>query len=169
MVRSIFGTLFLVAALTTIYYVLPMPRRLDDSSWAIMFSVGILTLAVAITLTVVRLVRAGPDTRVVSLIVLLCVAVLFFSYANVVLAKAPGQFVQLHTRTDALYFAVTTLATVGFGDVHASGQLARMAVTVQILFNLVFLGIAVTTLTGWLRHRAGHLRGSTGVSHHDQS
>jgi voltage-gated potassium channel len=168
MVRSVFGTLFLVAVLTTIYYVLPVPGRLAKASWVILFSVGILTLAVLITLTVVRLVRAGPDTRIVSLVVLLCVAVLFFSYADVVLAKAPGEFVQLHTRTDALYFAVSTLATVGFGDVHASGQLARTAATVQILFNLVFLGIALTTLTGWLRHRAGHLRGSAGASHHDQ-
>jgi voltage-gated potassium channel len=71
-------------------------------------------------------------------------------------AKIPGQFVDLHTKTDAVYFSVSTLATVGFGDVHPSGELARAAVTIQILFNLVFLGAAVATISGLWRQRTSH-------------
>lgn len=54
---------------------------------------------------------------------------------------------------DALYFTLATLATVGYGDVHAVGQAARIAVTGQILFNLVFVGVAVAVLGSAVRHR----------------
>ncbi|MFD2354494.1 potassium channel family protein [Nonomuraea ferruginea] len=67
-----------------------------------------------------------------------------------------GEFAGLETRTDALYFAVSTLATVGFGDVHAQGQLARGLVLVQMAFNLIVLATAATLLTGKLK--AGQAR-----------
>ena len=70
------------------------------------------------------------------------------------LPALPGQFAELHDKTDALYFNISTLATVGFGDVHAVGQLARAAVTLQIVFNLVFLGAAVSLISGYFRERA---------------
>jgi voltage-gated potassium channel len=172
-VRDAITTTIAVALLTTAYYLLPTPGRMHETSWAILFFGGVAVLAVLILVTVLRLIRAGPDVRVRSLVALLCVAVLFFSWAEVVLAKEPGQFDDLHTKTDSLYFAVSTLATVGFGDVHATGQLARAAVIIQILFNLLFLGLAITVLTGWLRHRAGHLResasGTPGASSQDQT
>jgi voltage-gated potassium channel len=64
------------------------------------------------------------------------------------------QFAGLQTRTDALYFAVTTLATVGFGDVHAQGQLARQVVTVQMVFNVVVLASAARVLTRGISQRS---------------
>jgi hypothetical protein len=61
----------------------------------------------------------------------------------------------ISTRTDALYFTVATLTTVGYGDVHAQGQIARSLVTLQLLFDVVFVGAAVSTLLRSLRLRAG--------------
>ena len=52
-----------------------------------------------------------------------------------------GQFDELHTRVDALYFTMSTIATVGFGDVHATGQVARVVVTLQIFLDLIFVGL----------------------------
>ena len=60
------------------------------------------------------------------LIVLLVMA---FSLTFFLLELAsPGQIEELHTRTDALYFTLSTMATVGYGDVHAVGQAARALV-----------------------------------------
>jgi voltage-gated potassium channel len=148
------GTVGLVAAITAIYYVLPVPRPIDEGDWALLFSCGLAALGVLIVLSIRRLLRSGEQARVRALVLLLCVTVLFFSYADVALAGIAGEFASLHTKTDGLYFSVSTLATVGFGDVHASGQLARIAVTLQIVFNLVFLGAAIATITGMWRERA---------------
>ena len=43
---------------------------------------------------------------------------------------------------------------MGFGDVHPVGQLARAAVTLQIVFNIVFLGAALSLISGLFRTRA---------------
>jgi hypothetical protein len=40
------------------------------------------------------------------------------------------------TRTDALYFTVTVFSTVGFGDITAASQSARLVVTAQMLLDL---------------------------------
>ncbi len=148
------GTAALVAAITVIYYVLPLPHKIHEGSWSLLFGVGLAVLAVLIVWSIASLLRAGEQARLRALILLLTVTVLFFSYVDVALAEIPGQFVSLHTKTDGVYFSVSTLATVGFGDVHASGQLARVAVTLQIVFNLVFLGAAIAMITGLWRERA---------------
>jgi voltage-gated potassium channel len=139
---------------TAIYYVLPVPGRMREASWAVMFSCGLVVLGLLIVLAIRRLLRASEVSRVRGLVLLLCLTVLFFSWADKSVAALPGQFVSLGTKTDALYFNVSTLATVGFGDVHPVGQLARAAVTLQIVFNLVFIGMGVAVITGFMRERA---------------
>jgi voltage-gated potassium channel len=147
------GTLLYVLVAAVVFFLLPVPGRMRESSWAVVFGVGLLVLALLIVLRVRTLLRATEGVRARGLIVLLSCAVLYFAYADVTLAAVPGQFADLHTKIDAVYFCLSTLATVGFGDVHAAGQLARAAVTVQMLFNLVFLGTAVTVISGILRQR----------------
>jgi voltage-gated potassium channel len=144
----------LIAAATAVYYQIPVPGQMHESSWVVMFCCGVIVLGVLILLALRRLLRAGEDARVRGLILLLALTVLFFSWADDSVASLPGQFADLHDKTDALYFNISTLATVGFGDVHAAGQLARAAVTLQIVFNLVFLGAAVSMISGFVRAKA---------------
>ncbi|HUB37346.1 MAG TPA: potassium channel family protein [Streptosporangiaceae bacterium] len=158
--RSSVGTVALVAAATVVYYVLPVPGAMRETSWAVLFFVGAGVLGALILAAIRGLLRAGENARIRGLILLLTLTVLFFSWSDESLARLAGQFTLLHTKTDSLYFNISTLATVGFGDVHPVGQLARAAVTVQIVFNLVFLGAAVSLITGFFRTRArGQLHG----------
>ena len=61
----------------------------------------------------------------------------------------PGNFnVDSLTRTDSLYFTVTVFATVGFGDITATSQVARVAVIVQMLLDLLVLGLVVKVFLG---------------------
>ena len=60
----------------------------------------------------------------------------------------------LHTRLDSLYFTMTTLTTVGYGDIHATGQTARALVLVQMVFNVVFVAAAATLLSARIREAA---------------
>jgi len=159
--RSAVGTIALVAAATAVYYVLPVPGAMQKSSWAVMFFLGAAVLGALILTAIRRLLRAGENARIRGLILLLTLTVLFFSWSDESVAALPHEFAELTNKTDSLYFNVSTLATVGFGDVHPVGQLARAAVTVQIVFNLVFLGTAVSLISGFFRTRArSHVPGA---------
>jgi voltage-gated potassium channel len=145
----------LVVVATVAYYLIPVPGQMREGTWALLFGCGVVALALLIALAVRKLLRqANEQSRVRGLVLLLVLTVLFFSWADRSVAQLPGQFADLQTKTDALYFNVSTIATVGFGDVHPVGQLARAAVTLQIVFNLVILGTAVSMITGFLRVRA---------------
>ena len=52
------------------------------------------------------------------------------------------------TRTDSLYFTVTVFATVGFGDITATSQTARVVVIAQMLLDLLVLGLVVKVFLG---------------------
>src|SRR5438270_710017 len=68
--------------------------------------------------------RIGLKPR--QLLLLVEIVLVGFSLAYYMLAQnTSDQLSGLHTRIDGLYFSMTTMATVGFGDIHAVGQLAR--------------------------------------------
>ena len=52
------------------------------------------------------------------------------------------------THTDGLYFTVTVLSTVGFGDITAKTQAARLVVTGQMIADLVILALAIKIIVG---------------------
>ena len=74
---------------------------------------------------------------------------LLFASAYYVMERAsPDSFSHTLTRTDALYFVVTTFSTVGYGDIAATSQSARLVVTAQMLLDLLALGLGVRVLLG---------------------
>jgi len=83
-----------------------------------------------------------------TLITLLYPVVALFALTYYVIQISdPTQFVDLVTRTDSLYYTVITLGTVGYGDVHAVGQLARVVSMIQVAFDLVVIGALIAVAT----------------------
>ena len=164
--RPALRSLAMLAMVLVIYYAFPV-GELPSTAGAVLSVVGLVVGVVVLgrlVLDQVRLqLRSDGDegVQVQSLLVLVYATILLFSLGYAALAQATDdQFVGMETKTDALYFTMSTLATVGFGDVHAVGQLARGLVTAQIVFNLVFVGTLVTMVTGALRQRAASGRSS---------
>ena len=73
------ASVLLIAAATAVYYEIPVPGRMREDSWVILFSSGVVVLGVLILLAVGRLLRAGEQARIRGLVLLLTVTVLFFS------------------------------------------------------------------------------------------
>jgi voltage-gated potassium channel len=73
-----------------------------------------------------------------------------FASVYVVLAQDNVANFSTHelTRTDALYFTLTVFSTVGFGDITATSQSARVIVMVQMVLDLVILGLGVQVYRG---------------------
>jgi hypothetical protein len=89
-----------------------------------------------------------------SLAITLTLLVVSFSSIYFVLgSEHEGQINGVHTKIDALYFTITILSTVGFGDVTATGQGARALVATHMIVNLVFLAVAIRVLTSALEQR----------------
>ncbi len=84
---------------------------------------------------------AGLQGRHLAL--LLELAMLLFALAYYLLAvHGTDQMAGIETRLDALYFTASTMGTVGYGDIHPVGQLARGVATAHIVFDVVFLALA---------------------------
>ena len=111
--------------------------------------------------------RAEKRLQLIHLLLALELVVVIFALTYYgVATRWPGEFVGLNTRLDALYFSLTTVATVGYGDVSASGQLARLLVSVQLVFNLGFVAALVGLIQGRVRDgRDRHTDPAPG-SHH---
>jgi voltage-gated potassium channel len=161
---TIVRSLLIIIALVVLYFVLPAGGKIGVAGWGLTFGIGLLMLSAVFVIVANRMLKRGVAAKAMGMLSVLTVGVLFFARADYLLALQPGQFAELHTKIDALYFAVSTLATVGFGDIHATGQAARAAVTVQMVFNLVFIGIGISLVSGLLKHRVRSR--SSGASQH---
>jgi len=154
---TVITTLGSLAACLLLYYGVPLGDA--DREWVqiLLFAVGFVGLCWLVRFQVRRQLRAGrePSVRVQSVIGLLSPIIVFFSIAYYLLAiHSEAEFVGIQTRTDALYFTVVTLGTVGFGDVHPVGQAARVVTMVQILFDLAVIGVLVAVATQRMKERA---------------
>lgn len=142
------------AGVVVAYFLLPLdhlgPQR-PVLSW-LLFALILTVVAVLLLRQIRHVLVDRPDSRpgmVLSLLIVLSVHV--FSATYYALAKQPGEFTGLHTRVDALYFTVVTLATVGYGDITPRGQSARIITVLQIAYSFVFLTAAATALTQRMR------------------
>ncbi|MFE3450858.1 potassium channel family protein [Nonomuraea sp. NPDC059194] len=150
---SFWSTLRSAALIVALYYLLPVEERVPG--WLTWVRLGGFVLGTALLVWGVVLAARQQEEEVDhgrlplrGLLLLTLTGVVLFALADFAVATSmDGQFVGLKTKTDALYFAVSTLATVGYGDVHASGQLARGLVLVQMAFNLVVLASAVSLMS----------------------
>jgi voltage-gated potassium channel len=136
-------------ALTLVYYVLPLDRLADTPLWTVV--VIVLVVLAGVTFYQVRavLLAAEPAVRAIqALAVIGPIFLLLFAATYFVMSEGnPNAFnVSELTRTDALYFTVTTFASVGFGDIVATTESARVLVTVQMILNLIVLGAVVRIL-----------------------
>lgn len=64
----------------------------------------------------------------------------------------PAAFSQVLNRTDALYFTVTVFSSVGFGDIVPVSETARVMVIIQMLGDLVLVGIVARVILGAVQH-----------------
>ena len=145
------------AAMVVGYFTLPLnvfgPHH-PVLSWTVFLCM--LALMGLTLLWQIRLVLAESDRGrpAVVITLLICLSLVVFATAYLGLSRQHGEFSGLNTRVDALYFTVVTMATIGYGDISASGQEARVVVLVQVAYNFVFLAAGASALTNRLRGRA---------------
>lgn len=110
--------------------------------WAatLIASVLIVILGVLVYRRMRRLEANPVFADLPTLAMLLVFTMLGFALVYYALARSsPGEVAGLHTRLDSLYFTLSTVTTVGLGDIHPAGQVARGIACVQFAFDAVLL------------------------------
>jgi hypothetical protein len=138
------------AVLVVLYYVLPL-----DASWngdtAVRILIGLVVFA-GLMVWQVRSIAGSryPGVKAFEALGLIVpfYLLLFASTYFVMERASAASFTQPLTRTDALYFSVTVFSTVGFGDIAAKSEAARVVLIVQMLGDLALLGAGARVLLG---------------------
>jgi len=147
-IRAALRTLATIAVLVTLYYVLPFDHVVGFSAVAELV-VGLVVLVVLLLIQIQVISRHDhPGLRAVEALALtIPLYLLLFATTYFLMARGEATtFTAPLTRTDAVYFSVTVFSTVGFGDITAKSEAARVIVTFQMLLDLVVLGVVVRAI-----------------------
>jgi hypothetical protein len=149
-VRALLRASLTATVLVVLYFTLPLTGSLDGSA-AVRLVVGLLALAGVVTWQIRAVLRSRyPGLRAVeALAAAIPLFLLVFAAAYLRMADADaGAFSEPLSRTGALYFTVTVFSTVGFGDITPKSDLARVATMVQMLGDLLVVGLVLHLMVG---------------------
>jgi hypothetical protein len=155
LVRSLTRSLVGATIIVVVYALLPVH---STSVGAVVVSVAAaaILVGVAIWWQVHAILRSRfPGLRAVEAlaIAVTLLVTLFAAFYVSMSVREPDAFTERLGKIDALYFTMTTVATVGYGDITAMSDSARVAVMVQMVFNVVVIGVAVKLIATTARHR----------------
>jgi voltage-gated potassium channel Kch len=135
--------------LLVLYYSVPFNGRFDTHA-VLLLTILLIVFVLVGTWQVRSIITSKtPFLRAIeSLMFSIPLLILSFSLTYFLMARwGTHEFSQALSRTDALYFSTTTFATVGYGDIVAVSESARLVVTGQMLIDLVVLGLGVRVIT----------------------
>jgi len=139
------------AVLLALYYVLPTPGSvvLGTVACAVVFF-GVVGFELH---AILKDPRPVPRA-VIAMGRVLPLFIVMFAWLYVAISVSDANtFSEPLTRSASLYFTITVLSTVGFGDITPVTDAARLLVAVQMLCDLVVIVIVVKLITGVAKHR----------------
>jgi voltage-gated potassium channel len=147
---SLLPSLVVVVALAAIYIWVPVVKSDESPVSLIVFgAIALMVYLALMSAAVVRLASAKHPVAegVLLLTIMATLLILTFSYAYLSLdAGDVSAFTETLSKTSSVYFTVTVLSTVGFGDITPTTDVARMTVTGQMLLGITLLSVGVRVI-----------------------
>jgi hypothetical protein len=154
-----------VAVLVIAYFFLPFTLLLNGRLIA-QFVAGILIVIVVLISQIVLTLRSRyPLLRSVEAMAtsIPLFLVVFSTTHFLINGLQPESYSEPMTRLDALYFTMTTFATVGYGDITPVSEPARFVTLLQMIGGLVLIGVVARVLIGAARLREATASSQTSV------
>lgn len=147
---AVLRAVLITTILLTAYFVMPF-TLVSQARYLTAFVVGAAVVLAVLAAQFSRTMRSPyPRLRAVeSLLTAGPLFIVLFATANYVIGQLdPASYTEPMTRLDALYFTVTTFATVGFGDISPHSEIARLVAMVQMVSGLILVGVIAKLLLG---------------------
>jgi len=161
-IRAVVRSVVTTTLLLVVYALAPVDSV--TAADTVLRLVAVLGIVLVVTTWQVRAIMAAtyPAVRAIeSAVTAVTVFIILFALLYLGLARArPANFTQPLDHVSAFYFTVTVLATVGFGDISARTDVARLVVTIQMLLDLALLAVIVRVFVWAAR---------SGVARHDDT
>ena len=145
--RTLLGILFIAAILVLV------PARPHLNVWVPIVAIALM-IGVYIwyfRLQIRRIHKANyPQVQAAEALILVAtmfLAIFAMTY-DIMSGTDPGSFTEDLDRFSAFYFAVTVLATVGFGDITPVTTAARSVAMLQMAIDIAFIAVAVKIVGG---------------------
>ncbi|NUL02718.1 two pore domain potassium channel family protein [Streptomyces lunaelactis] len=147
---SLLRSAVVVALLTALYYLLPLDSELGVGTVTALV-LGLLAFGALVAWQTMAIIGSEhPPLRAIeALATAVPLFLLLFAAAYLLMAgEQTSSFNEQLSRTDALYFTVTVFATVGFGDIVPTSGPARVLTMVQMLMDLILVGLIAKVVFG---------------------
>jgi hypothetical protein len=144
-----------VVVLVTAYFLLPFTQLLN-AKLIVEFAAGVLLVIVVLTVQTLATLRSRyPLVRSIEAMAttIPLFLVVFSTTHYLINGLDPASYSEPITRFDALYFTVTTFATVGFGDITPVSVPARFVTLIQVIGGVVLVGVVARVLINAARLR----------------
>ncbi len=155
---AVIGGAAVIAGLLAVYMALPEPTG-DEPPWMIFISIVVITViySAGAIWSLLFINRARHPVRVglITLAVMVTAMVVIFAltYLSLSVESAENFNVPLD-KVGALYFTMTILSTVGFGDIVATANPSRIAVMIQMVVGLTLITALARVLVEAARRAA---------------
>jgi hypothetical protein len=151
LIRAVVGTTSLLLA----YTFLPLSAA-TDKEVVVRLLIAAVLIPTVLWFQIRSISRAEfPQLRAAdSLVVAATLMVVVFASVYLTMSRRDvDAFSETLERVSSMYFTVTTLATVGYGDITPRTESARIAAIIQMAFNVAFIGLAAKLITGTAKRR----------------
>lgn len=146
--RSLLRSLLVSTVVVVGYFVLPLTSAVTVGT-TLFLLVGLGLVTGLLVWQIRSIVRSPyPLARAVgAMAVTIPLFLIVFATSYLLVGQVDaGNWSEPLNRMDAIYFAVTVFATVGFGDITAVSGAARAMVTLQMVGNIVLIGLATRVI-----------------------
>ncbi len=137
----------LSAVMVLAYALAPVPTEAWTLTQFLIFSgICLVVFTTASLMAIYRLTRTKRPLTIGLAFAAIMATILILSYAWLYLTLSMSNadnFTESLTKASAIYFTVTVLSTVGFGDITPVGDTARLLVTSQMLLGFTLITFAI--------------------------
>jgi voltage-gated potassium channel len=156
-------TTLTAAGLLVLYAMAPLGREATATTIGIG---GVLLVAMVGVETRALSRSPHPILRVIETIAnVLVVFILAFALVYLSMAQLdPAAFSEPLTKVSAVYFTVTVLATVGFGDITPVTDATRIVVTMQMMLGLTLIAVVLRFMITFAQNLQSQRRSAGGAA-----